>query len=566
MAAKIGRNAPCPCGSGAKYKKCCLSKDEAAQREQAAARRERDVRRAPREVLDLAIKEMLHALEAIVLAVGRAAALDEDHLTDACFDLGLDPEEFAEGGDRVLLETFVALAGAYRSDSSVLEQEVLEELEDPLALHVYTHVTETFPAVWDIDCDGGGFAVAREAFGPRAGASALVVMIGPRPLSRAGRRFVVGHLMEHCGVQILLMLAALRGDQVADMASRGHELLSDAVVEGWEDPWEALGEGPALAALDPARRMRLGVRRYWGHPVLGPEGAQRDQVAQELAEWLVHRGQWGAEIQTARGACKIGPVRARIAMEALDDLARCLEAVAAADVEWRGDATPGAVESLVDEIFERLGTDRQGRIAAFDEAEAVRRPVAALLLDPSHPVHAAVGVRGSISRALAWADRAPGDAGAEVRAAWASYRRELRWASLAGGAAEPRQLEAQYGARVAALLEVFDARLRALPLAELGLSRSIDRRLRAALAELRAAHGEDATLASLPTDALLLFACKGFGRASIEGVTAALSELLASWRSRLAGAPLEPPVRRPRDEEAARSLADGLDELVGLFG
>jgi uncharacterized protein YecA (UPF0149 family) len=25
-AAKVGRNDPCPCGSGKKYKKCCLSK------------------------------------------------------------------------------------------------------------------------------------------------------------------------------------------------------------------------------------------------------------------------------------------------------------------------------------------------------------------------------------------------------------------------------------------------------------------------------------------------------------------------------------------------------------
>jgi len=24
---KIGRNAPCPCGSGKKYKKCCLGKE-----------------------------------------------------------------------------------------------------------------------------------------------------------------------------------------------------------------------------------------------------------------------------------------------------------------------------------------------------------------------------------------------------------------------------------------------------------------------------------------------------------------------------------------------------------
>ena len=27
---KAGRNDPCPCGSGKKYKKCCLAKDQAA--------------------------------------------------------------------------------------------------------------------------------------------------------------------------------------------------------------------------------------------------------------------------------------------------------------------------------------------------------------------------------------------------------------------------------------------------------------------------------------------------------------------------------------------------------
>jgi hypothetical protein len=34
---KTGRNAPCPCGSGKKYKKCCLSKDEAEKRASDAA-------------------------------------------------------------------------------------------------------------------------------------------------------------------------------------------------------------------------------------------------------------------------------------------------------------------------------------------------------------------------------------------------------------------------------------------------------------------------------------------------------------------------------------------------
>jgi tetratricopeptide (TPR) repeat protein len=35
--AKPGRNDPCPCGSGKKYKRCCLEKDEAAQRKLAPA-------------------------------------------------------------------------------------------------------------------------------------------------------------------------------------------------------------------------------------------------------------------------------------------------------------------------------------------------------------------------------------------------------------------------------------------------------------------------------------------------------------------------------------------------
>jgi hypothetical protein len=30
---RLGRNDPCHCGSGRKYKQCCLAKDEAAERE-----------------------------------------------------------------------------------------------------------------------------------------------------------------------------------------------------------------------------------------------------------------------------------------------------------------------------------------------------------------------------------------------------------------------------------------------------------------------------------------------------------------------------------------------------
>jgi tetratricopeptide (TPR) repeat protein len=37
MATKTGRNDPCPCGSGKKFKQCCLKKEEEAEREAMAA-------------------------------------------------------------------------------------------------------------------------------------------------------------------------------------------------------------------------------------------------------------------------------------------------------------------------------------------------------------------------------------------------------------------------------------------------------------------------------------------------------------------------------------------------
>ncbi len=47
---KIGRNDPCPCGSGKKYKKCCMMKEEASDPEPDTSRtppEEQHVRRYP---------------------------------------------------------------------------------------------------------------------------------------------------------------------------------------------------------------------------------------------------------------------------------------------------------------------------------------------------------------------------------------------------------------------------------------------------------------------------------------------------------------------------------------
>jgi hypothetical protein len=44
-----GRNEPCSCGSGKKYKHCCLSKDEAAARAAHAAESKAEAEQAPAE-------------------------------------------------------------------------------------------------------------------------------------------------------------------------------------------------------------------------------------------------------------------------------------------------------------------------------------------------------------------------------------------------------------------------------------------------------------------------------------------------------------------------------------
>jgi len=75
--AKPGRNDRCPCGSGKKYKQCCLTADEAAERERMAeAQAGRDQRDAER-------RERARELKADVMARLRGEGTFEDPLDAA---------------------------------------------------------------------------------------------------------------------------------------------------------------------------------------------------------------------------------------------------------------------------------------------------------------------------------------------------------------------------------------------------------------------------------------------------------------------------------------------------
>jgi len=101
--AKTGRNDPCHCGSGNKYKRCCLEKDEAAA--SALAQAEAEAARSRRETLLDAIEAQLDPYDGLdeasnaVVDLVHAGKLDEAEA--AAHDLLVRFPEVHDGYDRL---------------------------------------------------------------------------------------------------------------------------------------------------------------------------------------------------------------------------------------------------------------------------------------------------------------------------------------------------------------------------------------------------------------------------------------------------------------------------------
>ena len=84
--AKIGRNTPCPCGSGKKYKKCCMKKDQAAA--------------APQPNLEYNVDELDDLSNSVVYLI-RDGKLDEAEV--ACQKLLKQYPDQVDGLDRLAM-------------------------------------------------------------------------------------------------------------------------------------------------------------------------------------------------------------------------------------------------------------------------------------------------------------------------------------------------------------------------------------------------------------------------------------------------------------------------------
>lgn len=79
--AKPGRNDPCRCGSGNKYKKCCLTKDEATDRDaMAAAQAARDARASEKRQ---SLREVRGAIMSGLVGLGPQDDVFDEELAEA---------------------------------------------------------------------------------------------------------------------------------------------------------------------------------------------------------------------------------------------------------------------------------------------------------------------------------------------------------------------------------------------------------------------------------------------------------------------------------------------------
>ena len=101
--AKVGRNDPCPCGSGEKYKRCCWAKDEAAANEHFLAEK---AKRAEETEAEHARQKDLEAFIADRESL-ECEARELDEASNAVIDLiNAGRLEEAEQGARALLERY----------------------------------------------------------------------------------------------------------------------------------------------------------------------------------------------------------------------------------------------------------------------------------------------------------------------------------------------------------------------------------------------------------------------------------------------------------------------------
>ena len=140
---KHARNAPCPCGSGRKYKKCCLPQDEAKERAEACERREREAATRRPVVFQAGSDDHLDELSNSVVDLVDAG--DIDAAEEACRELKEQFPDMPDGAMRQAevhkardeyteaAEELMSAVAIMRSEEGAHDEEFIQSLQDEAA-------------------------------------------------------------------------------------------------------------------------------------------------------------------------------------------------------------------------------------------------------------------------------------------------------------------------------------------------------------------------------------------------------------------------------------------------
>lgn len=553
MATKVGRNAPCPCGSGKKFKRCCADRHDTAQRPTPTpSLPEPAPSKAARQRVFMRAIDGILAHSRQLLTRGGAA---EELLRDARERASIDNAEVAGTYATLIGRLLVFAPRVFGGDAHERWRRLILPRLTPEGRRLLEHFHASPPRLWlrstpwkDVD---EVTAVSRAT--SRSLATTMYLVLSPADRNGKapwlfGWRFVTE--TETVLVNVFDVDAALADDLVAHIG--GCEQSGDERADPWNialDVAELILESEISAAARPRPASERDVER---------EEAWRKHVARDA-----HNRALNSAVRALLGPRPATRATARANAPRLVELVAAAVASAQPSLAWA--ARLGVEVTLrAEEVLGVLGFDAHGQAPGLDRDALSRHPLALLAPDPEGAGLPAADPRLPIGAAAAIAT------GPQVKAlnkALTAYEREVRFGHLirelgrrlAGRGSPDWRYELLQAGRLELLRDAVDD----LPLSHLGLPRATANRVTAALG----ADAGEARVGDLPSNAAGLWRLRGVGDKTRGALVDAVEELFNSWRWKRAGLDQASfTAARPAGDDARDTLSAGLDQLDALFG
>lgn len=575
----LGRNDPCPCGSGKKYKKCCLGTPRDPEG--------RPHRESPEtSVTAQGHTEELRSLLGEILSAGSQAMqkLGRRCMDNLAWRLNLNPAEVSVRKSASALILYCSLG----SENLIPEQQsvrnaVRNGLRSEESKTLYSQLLETPMRVWSLSQSWWGPMNAWTLLGPRAFRKERIANSFTVGEVKADDR-VVGWALRHKGPLFLLGISQLRVDglRLLEKSVRGEIASSD------DDFWRARAPDLLRAIVDPRCRIGAGGRRAEVNRTDRSEQSDSTSVVAPLFLDMIH-ARYAVELADAWH----WPIRFQMAGWEDGEVRWFREQVAKAlTAEERGRFF-GRLQSGLEQRFRKtwpalrpveitkhadldkslapFGLRADGTFPELDEEALLRRPVSLLALPDDHPLWADVSPSAPIRNALLWAGaRAGADMAASVEEGFRQYISEERWLATCRPIVSGKSgldVGPAYEEIVHALAKLFNPAASEAPLSAVELGRGCLPRLSAAVAwALQSTEPEGGwRIRDLPRNRSTLLDAPGYGSGTQRLVEAGLLAYAESWRPRRVGIDPATLDRLQGPSQASETLREGLDEIASLF-